>query len=117
MTNTTFAVGGDIEVRRLGFGAMRITGSPMASSRISPSPQVKLHASLGRTGTGLLKHRRGRVDADHPLASRLSYRDRDPPVPDRELDQRAARLSCELDVEDDIRTRRNPRWLPMCMRR
>jgi len=26
MTNTTFAVGGDIEVRRLGFGAMRITG-------------------------------------------------------------------------------------------
>jgi pyridoxine 4-dehydrogenase len=26
MTKTTFAVGGDIEVRRLGFGAMRITG-------------------------------------------------------------------------------------------
>ena len=26
MTNTTFGVGGDIEVRRLGFGAMRITG-------------------------------------------------------------------------------------------
>ena len=26
MTNTTFAVGGDIPVRRLGFGAMRITG-------------------------------------------------------------------------------------------
>ena len=26
MTNITFAVGGDIEVRRLGFGAMRITG-------------------------------------------------------------------------------------------
>lgn len=26
MTNPTFAVGGDIEVRRLGFGAMRITG-------------------------------------------------------------------------------------------
>src|SRR5258708_13094407 len=26
MTTTTFAVGGDIEVRRLGFGAMRITG-------------------------------------------------------------------------------------------
>ena len=26
MTNATFAVGGDIEVRRLGFGAMRITG-------------------------------------------------------------------------------------------
>ena len=26
MRNTTFAVGGDIEVRRLGFGAMRITG-------------------------------------------------------------------------------------------
>src|SRR5258708_8332164 len=26
MMNTTFAVGGDIEVRRLGFGAMRITG-------------------------------------------------------------------------------------------
>ena len=26
MTSTTFAVGGDIEVRRLGFGAMRITG-------------------------------------------------------------------------------------------
>ena len=26
MTNSTFAVGGDIEVRRLGFGAMRITG-------------------------------------------------------------------------------------------
>jgi hypothetical protein len=26
MTNTTFAVGGDIEVRRLGFGAMRVTG-------------------------------------------------------------------------------------------
>ena len=26
MTNTTFAVGGDIKVRRLGFGAMRITG-------------------------------------------------------------------------------------------
>jgi pyridoxine 4-dehydrogenase len=26
MTNTTFTVGGDIEVRRLGFGAMRITG-------------------------------------------------------------------------------------------
>jgi hypothetical protein len=26
MTNTTFAVGGDIEVRRLGFGGMRITG-------------------------------------------------------------------------------------------
>ena len=26
MTNTTFAIGGDIEVRRLGFGAMRITG-------------------------------------------------------------------------------------------
>jgi aryl-alcohol dehydrogenase-like predicted oxidoreductase len=26
MTNTIFAVGGDIEVRRLGFGAMRITG-------------------------------------------------------------------------------------------
>jgi aryl-alcohol dehydrogenase-like predicted oxidoreductase len=26
MTNTTFSVGGDIEVRRLGFGAMRITG-------------------------------------------------------------------------------------------
>jgi pyridoxine 4-dehydrogenase len=26
MTNTTFAVGGDIEVRRLRFGAMRITG-------------------------------------------------------------------------------------------
>ena len=26
MTNTTFAVGGDIEVRRLGFGAMGITG-------------------------------------------------------------------------------------------
>jgi aryl-alcohol dehydrogenase-like predicted oxidoreductase len=26
MTNTTFAVGGDIEVRRLGFGTMRITG-------------------------------------------------------------------------------------------
>src|SRR6185503_13176951 len=26
MTNTTFAVGGDLSVRRLGFGAMRITG-------------------------------------------------------------------------------------------
>src|SRR5258708_8064995 len=26
MTKTTFAFGGDIEVRRLGFGAMRITG-------------------------------------------------------------------------------------------
>jgi aryl-alcohol dehydrogenase-like predicted oxidoreductase len=26
MTSTTFAAGGDIEVRRLGFGAMRITG-------------------------------------------------------------------------------------------
>ena len=26
MTNTTFAIGGDIEVRRLGLGAMRITG-------------------------------------------------------------------------------------------
>src|SRR6201991_3841372 len=26
MTNSTLAIGGDIEVRRLGFGAMRITG-------------------------------------------------------------------------------------------
>lgn len=26
MIDTTFAVGGEIEVRRLGFGAMRITG-------------------------------------------------------------------------------------------
>lgn len=26
MTKATFAIGGDIDVRRLGFGAMRITG-------------------------------------------------------------------------------------------
>ena len=33
MTDKTFAIGGDITVNRLGFGAMRITGSGFGESR------------------------------------------------------------------------------------
>jgi pyridoxine 4-dehydrogenase len=48
MTNTTFAVGGDIEVRRVGFGAMRITGpgiwgpppTELARGRFSAEPPI-----------------------------------------------------------------------------
>ena len=64
--------------------------------------QVELHARLGRTGTGLLEHRRRRVDADDRPAGRLRDRDRHPPVPDRQLDQRPVRLAGELDVEGDV---------------
>jgi ubiquinone/menaquinone biosynthesis C-methylase UbiE len=64
--------------------------------------QVELDASLGRAHTGLLEHRRRRVDADHRSAGRLRDRDRDPPISDRKLDERPVRLACELDIEGDV---------------
>ena len=64
--------------------------------------QVELHARLGRTRAGLLEHRRRGVDADHPPAGRLRDRDRDPTVPDRQLDQRPVGLAGQLDVEGDV---------------
>src|SRR6516162_5166910 len=50
--------------------------------------QVQLDACRGRPGPGQLEHRRRGIDADDWLAGRLRDRDGDPPVADRELDQR-----------------------------
>ena len=69
---------------------------------MSPSRRSSVDAGLGRVAAGLLEHRRRRVDADDRPAGRLRDGDRDPPVPDRQLDQRAVRLARELDVEGDV---------------
>ena len=62
-------------------------------------------ASAAR-GARLLEHRRRGVDADHPPPGRLRDRDRDPPVPDRQLDQRP--------VAPRGRARRRRRRRPSC---
>jgi len=64
--------------------------------------QVEVHAHLGRAGPRLSEHGRRGVDADHSLAGSLRDRDRDPPVPDRELHQRPIGRTGELDVEGDV---------------
>ena len=55
--------------------------------------QVKLHAGGGRTGPGLGEHRRRGVDSDDLPASGLRDRDRNAPVADRQLDQRAIKYA------------------------
>jgi pyridoxine 4-dehydrogenase len=45
MTNTTFAVGGDIKVRRLGFGAMRITGPGTWGRPATELPRERFYAA------------------------------------------------------------------------
>ena len=69
---------------------------------MSPWRSSSSHARRGRAGPGLLEHRRRGVDADDLLAGRLRDRDRDPPVPDRQLDQRPVRLAGQRDVEGDV---------------
>src|SRR5260370_3438774 len=44
MTNTSFAVGGDIEVRRLGFGAMRIPGPGIWARPATELPRERFYA-------------------------------------------------------------------------
>ena len=66
---------------------------------MSPSRRSSSTPASARVRTGLLEHRRRGVDADHRPPGRLRHRDRDPAVPDRELDERPVGLQRELDVE------------------
>ena len=66
-------------------------------------PQLELDARRGRTLPRLGQHRRRRVDPEHGPARLAGDRDRDAPVADRELDERALGLAGELDVEGDVR--------------
>jgi hypothetical protein len=73
--------------------------------------QVELHTRVERTGTGFLEHRRRRVDADDPPAGRLCDRNRNAAAPDRELDQRSVRLTCEFNIEGNVGRHRSRPFL------
>ena len=64
--------------------------------------QVELHSRLGRTGASLVEHRWRRINAYDPLTSRSCDRDRDPPVPNRQLDKRPSCLDGEFSVEGNV---------------
>jgi hypothetical protein len=67
-----------------------------------PAPTIEAADALSRAGTGLPEHRRRSVDADDWLAGRLRDRVSDPPVPDRQLDQRPVRLPHQVAGEGDV---------------
>ncbi len=81
MTNTTFAVGGDIEVRRLGFGAMRITGPgtwgpprDRAAARALLRRAVDLGAQLINLAAAALQLEQDEIQAITAAASRAAQR-------------------------------------------
>jgi len=69
---------------------------------MSPLAQVELHAGFGRADPGLVEHGRRRVEAEDRPAGRPGDRDGDPPVADRQLDQRAVGGAGQPDVEGDV---------------
>ena len=64
--------------------------------------QVELHPRCDGQGLGLPEHRGGGVNAGNPLAGRPSDGDGDPPVADRQLDQRPVRPAGQVDVEGNV---------------
>lgn len=49
MENTTFTIGGDLPVHRLGFGAMRLTGRPASLERATATAVARRAVELGVT--------------------------------------------------------------------
>src|SRR5919202_3479777 len=64
--------------------------------------QVELDSLLKRAHSSLLEHRRRRVNPDNTPARRLSNRDRNAPITNRELDQEPVSLTGKRDVERDV---------------
>src|SRR5205807_1931833 len=54
MTHDTFLLGGDLEVRRLGFGAMRITGPGIWGPPEDPAAARSLLRDVVETGVNLI---------------------------------------------------------------
>jgi hypothetical protein len=64
--------------------------------------EVELDSLLTCARTSLREHRRRRVDPDYTPARCRSNRDRNPPAPDRKLDQGPVGLTGKLHVERDV---------------
>ena len=64
--------------------------------------QIEVHARRRRTLASLRKHLRRRVDTDDAPPGRARHRNRDTPVPDRELDDRSVGFARQGNVERHV---------------